>query len=287
MSGNRVLPGMDPYATCYGGHQFGNWAGQLGDGRAINLGDVVNSARRALDHAAQRRRPDAVFAHGGRPRGAAVVDPGVPLQRGDVSSGRADDACAERGDDRRTGDARHAVRRTSCAGAGCGRVPRRPFVHSFWAFRDPRCARRDRSAAALRQFHDSYQLSGIGRSGHGLGIDLSRVVCRGIAPHGCDDRRMDARRLRARRDEHRQHVDAGPDDRLRPVRVAGELRSRLDAEHDGRRSSPISVRSTTRNRAVEPVAARQCDLSVDRQSRAAGRHTARVCVDVTPNNGSR
>jgi serine/tyrosine/threonine adenylyltransferase len=42
-SGNRVLPGMDPFAMCYGGHQFGNWAGQLGDGRAINLGEVVNS----------------------------------------------------------------------------------------------------------------------------------------------------------------------------------------------------------------------------------------------------
>lgn len=41
--GNRVLPGMDPLAMCYGGHQFGNWAGQLGDGRAINLGEVVNS----------------------------------------------------------------------------------------------------------------------------------------------------------------------------------------------------------------------------------------------------
>ncbi len=41
-SGNRQLPQMDPYATCYGGHQFGNWAGQLGDGRAINLGEVVN-----------------------------------------------------------------------------------------------------------------------------------------------------------------------------------------------------------------------------------------------------
>ena len=40
--GNRQLPGMLPYATCYGGHQFGNWAGQLGDGRAINLGDVIN-----------------------------------------------------------------------------------------------------------------------------------------------------------------------------------------------------------------------------------------------------
>jgi uncharacterized protein with ACT and thioredoxin-like domain len=34
--------GMEPYAACYGGHQFGNWAGQLGDGRAITLGEVVN-----------------------------------------------------------------------------------------------------------------------------------------------------------------------------------------------------------------------------------------------------
>lgn len=40
-SGNKLLPGMQPYATCYGGHQFGHWAGQLGDGRAINLGEVV------------------------------------------------------------------------------------------------------------------------------------------------------------------------------------------------------------------------------------------------------
>lgn len=39
-SGNRVLDGMDPHAACYGGHQFGHWAGQLGDGRAINLGEV-------------------------------------------------------------------------------------------------------------------------------------------------------------------------------------------------------------------------------------------------------
>jgi uncharacterized protein YdiU (UPF0061 family) len=43
-TGNSVLPGMDPHATCYGGHQFGTWAGQLGDGRAIILGEVVNAA---------------------------------------------------------------------------------------------------------------------------------------------------------------------------------------------------------------------------------------------------
>ncbi|RUM94969.1 MAG: YdiU family protein [Thiothrix sp.] len=41
-SGNSLHTDMDPYATCYGGHQFGNWAGQLGDGRAINLGEIVS-----------------------------------------------------------------------------------------------------------------------------------------------------------------------------------------------------------------------------------------------------
>ena len=44
LAGNRVVPGMAPYAACYGGHQFGTWAGQLGDGRAITLGEVTNRA---------------------------------------------------------------------------------------------------------------------------------------------------------------------------------------------------------------------------------------------------
>lgn len=42
--GNALLPGMEPYAANYGGHQFGQWAGQLGDGRAITLGEVINAA---------------------------------------------------------------------------------------------------------------------------------------------------------------------------------------------------------------------------------------------------
>jgi uncharacterized protein YdiU (UPF0061 family) len=40
LGGGQVVEGMDPYAQRYGGHQFGNWAGQLGDGRAITLGEV-------------------------------------------------------------------------------------------------------------------------------------------------------------------------------------------------------------------------------------------------------
>jgi len=42
--GNVLLPGMQPYAANYGGHQFGHWAGQLGDGRAITLGETINAA---------------------------------------------------------------------------------------------------------------------------------------------------------------------------------------------------------------------------------------------------
>ena len=39
-TGNEVYPKTKPFSMCYGGHQFGNWAGQLGDGRAINLFEV-------------------------------------------------------------------------------------------------------------------------------------------------------------------------------------------------------------------------------------------------------
>ena len=39
-TGNRLLPGSQPLASVYSGHQFGHWAGQLGDGRAILLGEV-------------------------------------------------------------------------------------------------------------------------------------------------------------------------------------------------------------------------------------------------------
>ena len=41
-SGNRVHPTSEPLAAVYSGHQFGIWAGQLGDGRAILLGDLLS-----------------------------------------------------------------------------------------------------------------------------------------------------------------------------------------------------------------------------------------------------
>ncbi|WP_395826826.1 YdiU family protein [Collimonas sp.] len=49
LAGNRLLPGSTPLAAVYSGHQFGVWAGQLGDGRAILLGDVAASGGGRLE----------------------------------------------------------------------------------------------------------------------------------------------------------------------------------------------------------------------------------------------
>ena len=43
-TGNRSFAGSDPMASVYSGHQFGQWAGQLGDGRALLLGELQTPA---------------------------------------------------------------------------------------------------------------------------------------------------------------------------------------------------------------------------------------------------
>jgi serine/tyrosine/threonine adenylyltransferase len=48
-AGNRVPAGAEPIATAYAGHQFGGWNPQLGDGRAILLGEVIGSDGRRYD----------------------------------------------------------------------------------------------------------------------------------------------------------------------------------------------------------------------------------------------
>jgi uncharacterized protein YdiU (UPF0061 family) len=48
-SGETLLPGMRPLAQVYSGHQFGAWAGQLGDGRGILLGEQKLADGRSLD----------------------------------------------------------------------------------------------------------------------------------------------------------------------------------------------------------------------------------------------
>ena len=66
LAGSRVLPGMKPYAARYGGHQFGHWAGQLGDGRAITLGEIVatDGTRQELQLKGAGRTPYSRTADG-------------------------------------------------------------------------------------------------------------------------------------------------------------------------------------------------------------------------------
>src|SRR5258705_10761386 len=66
LAGNRVLPGMEPYAARYGGHQFGHWAGQLGDGRAITLAEIIATARPRQELPPQRggKKPHSRTAGG-------------------------------------------------------------------------------------------------------------------------------------------------------------------------------------------------------------------------------
>ncbi|MCG6968710.1 MAG: YdiU family protein [Gammaproteobacteria bacterium] len=49
LAGMELLPGMDPIATVYAGHQFGTFVPQLGDGRAILLGEARNHLGESWD----------------------------------------------------------------------------------------------------------------------------------------------------------------------------------------------------------------------------------------------
>ncbi|SEK62725.1 protein adenylyltransferase SelO [Nitrosovibrio tenuis] len=66
LGGNRILSGMQPYAARYGGHQFGHWAGQLGDGRAITLGEMLgpDGVRRELQLKGAGKTPYSRTADG-------------------------------------------------------------------------------------------------------------------------------------------------------------------------------------------------------------------------------
>ena len=127
LGGNRVLPGMQPYAARYGGHQFGQWAGQLGDGRAITLGEIngqelqlkgagLTPYSRTADGRAVLRSSLREFLCS-----EAMHWLGVPTTR------------ALAGGDRRSGGARHVLRRQPASRAGRDRVSRRADVRALLA----------------------------------------------------------------------------------------------------------------------------------------------------------
>ena len=91
-AGNLVPSGAEPISLAYAGHQFGGWSPQLGDGRAVLLGEVVDrdGVRRDIQLKGSGRTP---FSRGGDGRAAlgpvlreyivseAMHAMGVPLKR--------------------------------------------------------------------------------------------------------------------------------------------------------------------------------------------------------------
>ena len=72
LAGNTLPKGAEPLAQAYGGHQFGGWVPQLGDGRAILLGEILNLSdqRRDIQLKGAGRTP---FSRGGD--GKAALGP--------------------------------------------------------------------------------------------------------------------------------------------------------------------------------------------------------------------
>ncbi|OZG75234.1 hypothetical protein BTA51_02290 [Hahella sp. CCB-MM4] len=73
-SGNAVLDGSQPIATVYAGHQFGNWNPQLGDGRAIMLGEVIgkNGQRYDIQLKGSGQTPFSRMGDGRSPLGPVI-----------------------------------------------------------------------------------------------------------------------------------------------------------------------------------------------------------------------
>ena len=190
------------------------YAPRLGDGRALLLGEVVDRAgrRRDLHLKGSGRTP---FARGGD--GRAAVGPmlreyligeamhalGIPTTRAPVRrrhrrAGAAGDGCCR---------ARCSAGwpRATCGWARSSTPPRPATGDVLRALADYAIARHHPDAADADEPVPGAVPAGRRRAGRAGGP-------------------VDARRVRARRDEHRQHDDLRRDHRLRPVRVHGRLR---------------------------------------------------------------
>src|SRR3954447_17235662 len=79
LSGQRIAEGSEPIALAYAGHQFGGFVPQLGDGRAILLGEVVtpDGRRRDIQLKGAGRTPYSRGGHGRRVLGPGLRECGV------------------------------------------------------------------------------------------------------------------------------------------------------------------------------------------------------------------
>ena len=239
LAGKRIPEGADPIAMAYAGHQFGQFVPQLGDGRAILLGEVIDRDGVRRDIQLKGSGPHPVLPPRRRPRRARSGAARIHRQRSDVRVGHSDHALARSRHHRR---ARHPRDRAARCGAdACGLEPH-PRRHVPVFRRTPR-HRRDPPA---RRSRHRPPLSRATRCRPAL----SRAACRRRRAPGRTRRTLAAGRLHPWRDEHRQQLDLRRDHRLRPLRLHGRLQSRAGVLLD-RRDGPLRLCQPAPHRAVE------------------------------------
>jgi uncharacterized protein YdiU (UPF0061 family) len=151
-SGNALPEGATPIAQAYAGHQFGNFAPQLGDGRALLIGEVIDrhGCRRDLAFKGSGRTP---FSRNGD--GKAAVGPmlrevligeamhalGIPTTRALAVIATGEAVYREDDPARRTADARR--RPATCASALSSTSLRATSANACQAVADYGIARHD------------------------------------------------------------------------------------------------------------------------------------------------
>ena len=257
-AGNAVPEGAEPIAQAYAGHQFGGFSPQLGDGRAVLLGEVIDRAGRRRDIALKGsgRTP---FSRGGD--GKAAVGPmlrevliGEAMHALGIPTTRALAVVA-------TGEP--VLRETVLPGAVLTRVAASHIrVGTFQFFAARGDVERVRQLAEYTIARHDADLVGA------PGAIPRPARARRRAPGGAD-RAVDERRLHPRRHEHRQHDDLGRDDRLRPVRVHRGVRPEGGVQLD-RQPGALRVRQPARHRALEPGAPGRDAAAAARRRRGRG-----------------
>ena len=244
-SGAAVYPDTKPYAMNYAGHQFGNWAGQLGDGRAINLFEVNHDGQQwALQLKGAGKTPYSRGADGLAVLRSSVREYlcseamfhlGVPTTRALSLVLTGDDVLR---DMFYNGNAAYEKGAIVCRVA--------PSFVRFGNFQIFLYRQEIENLKKLADYTITNFFPHLGEPSKEVYIEFFREVCERTLR---SDDRMGARRFRPRRDEHGQYVDFRFDDRLRSVRLARKLRSELDAEHDRRRTKTLSLRQSSRRSA--------------------------------------
>ncbi len=201
----------------YAGHQFGHFVPQLGDGRAILLGEVIDTDGVRRDIQLKGSGPTPFSRRGDGRAALGPVLARIHRQRGDVRIGHPHHPLARRRDPR----ASACSARPCCSGAVLTRVAVEPLSASAPSSSSPR-------AATPTACGGSPTMSSRGtiRIWQCAERPYHALLERRRRPPGRPGRALAAGRLHPRRHEHRQHLDLGRDHRLRPLRLHGRITTR-------------------------------------------------------------